>query len=30
VHVYRATNPVLAATGRYAIAEAIADYQRTA
>ncbi len=30
VHVYRATNPVLAAIGQHAITEAIADYRRTA
>lgn len=30
VHFYRVTNPVLAAIGQHAIAEAIADYQRTA
>ena len=26
VHVYRRTNPVLAATGRHAIVEAVADH----
>jgi len=30
VHVYRVTNPVLAAIGQHAIAEAIADHQHTA
>ena len=29
-HVYRVTNPILAAIGRRSIAEAIADYQRAA
>jgi len=29
VHFYRVTNPVLATIGRHAIAEVIADYQRT-
>lgn len=30
VHVYRITNPVLAAIGRHAMSEAIGDYRRTA
>jgi aminoglycoside phosphotransferase (APT) family kinase protein len=30
VHYYRGSNPVLAATGHHAIAEALADYQHTA
>ncbi len=30
VHVYRVTNPVLAAIGQHAMTQAIADYQRTA
>jgi aminoglycoside phosphotransferase (APT) family kinase protein len=30
VRVYRVTNPILAAIGRRSIAEAVADYQRTA
>ena len=30
VHVYRVTNPVLAAIGHHALTEALADFQRTA